>query len=626
MGSTYSSQLEDLICSTRLPTSAEAKAALSHLQGEIKYRLAKGSAATDFFNEVAEKLARIRGTAHAGSRMECLYDCAQFFYYAEQSAGAMNCLRALESLASRVKDSSWARKANQFLGIVHADSGDIAAAVPHYCTAFALARTLRDPMAETAVLINLGIALNYAGLYREAMPCFQRADVNASSIASVGFLRSPTLTNLAQSHLALGEHEEALSVIKQALAASDEPTDAVGASNRAVREFTFVQIALELGRLKLARERAEQCQHYARLGGMARGQFLAEVSIALCEIYGGNTNAGIKALEQSLLRCGQTANKEVALTALVKAYDQAEQPDKSLEYLRALLNHVRATRESAITALLSIPAAMARTDHFTTEEHDLRTLRYKEAQLRAKVAERDVLNSQIEMLERFAVTADLRDEISGEHGHRVGRLSALLAADFGLNKDVVAAIELGARLHDIGKIGVPDRILLNSNELRDVERHFISAHTAIGAELVGKSKIHHVRVAEEIARYHHEWWNGEGYPARLAANKIPIHARIVAIADVFDALTHGRPYSMPWSLDEALAQISSGSGTQFDPNLATMFLNLIGRLRAEHGDLDEFLSRGASGSPFSQARSRIRQLLSEELRNSDADSERKRAH
>jgi putative two-component system response regulator len=119
-------------------------------------------------------------------------------------------------------------------------------------------------------------------------------------------------------------------------------------------------------------------------------------------------------------------------------------------------------------------------------------------------------------------------------------------------------------------------------------------------------------MAEEIARHHHEWWNGEGYPSKLKGKRIPIHARIVALADVFDALTHGRPFSPPWPIDKALDEIRSRRGTQFDPELTDLFLELIDRLRKEHEDLDEYLGRAGKNSPFLQARNRIRQMLAEE--------------
>ena len=236
----------------------------------------------------------------------------------------------------------------------------------------------------------------------------------------------------------------------------------------------------------------------------------------------------------------------------------------------------------------------------------------REANLRARVAEREVINSRIEMLERLAVTADLKEEASGEHGYRVGKLSALLADDLKWSVEACQAIEQAARLHDIGKIGVPDRILLNSEELKDTERHFMCTHTIIGAELLAKSNILQLRMAEEIARHHHECWDGSGYPARLSGKRIPIHARIVALADVFDALTHGRPYAEPWPIERAIEEIRNRRGKQFDPELTDAFLDLVERLRVEHKDLDAYLGKAGRNSAFAQARRKIKMLLAEE--------------
>jgi len=219
------------------------------------------------------------------------------------------------------------------------------------------------------------------------------------------------------------------------------------------------------------------------------------------------------------------------------------------------------------------------------------------------------------MLERLAITSDIKEEDSGEHGYRVGRLCFLMGQALSWDSHINLSLEVAARLHDIGKLGVPDRILLNSLQLQEAERHFISAHTVIGAELLAKSNIPQLRMAEEIARHHHEWWNGEGYPSKLAGKRIPIHARIVAIADVFDALTHGRPFSPPWSMDRAIEEIRNRKGTQFDPELTDLFLDLIAKLRNEHADLDEYLGRAGRNSPFLQARNKIRQLLAAEREN-----------
>ena len=215
------------------------------------------------------------------------------------------------------------------------------------------------------------------------------------------------------------------------------------------------------------------------------------------------------------------------------------------------------------------------------------------------------------MLERMAVAADIREDISGEHGYRVGRLSALLAQEIGWDRDACIALDIAARLHDIGKIGIPEKILLDEKTLKQAEKHFIASHTLVGAEILSKSEIPQVRIAEEIARCHHEWWNGSGYPKQLMGVSIPKSARIVALADVFDAMTHGRPYAQAVPISRALDEIAELKGRQFDPDLTDHFLALVRRLAAENDDLDAYLGKAARHSPFLRARARIKEMLAQ---------------
>jgi putative two-component system response regulator len=238
-------------------------------------------------------------------------------------------------------------------------------------------------------------------------------------------------------------------------------------------------------------------------------------------------------------------------------------------------------------------------------------LNSKQADLVAKQATRRLVEVQFEVLERLAVTADLREDASGEHGYRVGRLSALLAKDLGWDKDACLSIDLAARLHDIGKTAVPDHILLTSEALKEAERKIMRQHTLFGAELLAKSDIPQVRMAEEIAHWHHEWWNGSGYPNNLKGKRIPVHARIVALADVFDAMTHGRPYEQAWPVERAIEQIRMLRGEQFDPDLTDIFLAMIERLARAHEDLDAYLGKASRNSPLLQARQKIRRMLAE---------------
>ena len=170
-------------------------------------------------------------------------------------------------------------------------------------------------------------------------------------------------------------------------------------------------------------------------------------------------------------------------------------------------------------------------------------------------------------------------------------------------------VELAARLHDIGKIGVPDAILLKPDKLNEAEQQIMRTHTTVGAELLSKSNIPHMQMAEEIARHHHEWWDGTGYPGNVSGSAIPLAARITALADVFDALTHKRPYKIAWPIDAALDEIAILKGRQFDPQLTDFFIVLIARLRQDYIDLDAYLGQAAHRSPFLQARTRIWNVL-----------------
>jgi putative two-component system response regulator len=182
--------------------------------------------------------------------------------------------------------------------------------------------------------------------------------------------------------------------------------------------------------------------------------------------------------------------------------------------------------------------------------------------------------AQIEMLERLAVASESRDDTTGEHTQRVGWLAAELGRRSGWPEDQSEQLCRAASLHDIGKIGIPDRILLKPGKLTAEEFEIIKTHSPLGAKILTGSTFPMVQLAEQIARYHHERWDGGGYYG-LAGAAIPLSARIVAIVDVFDVLTHARPYKAAWSLDDALALIQRESGSHFDPELAAQFLQLI---------------------------------------------------
>ena len=152
--------------------------------------------------------------------------------------------------------------------------------------------------------------------------------------------------------------------------------------------------------------------------------------------------------------------------------------------------------------------------------------------------------------------------------------SGLIAEQMGLPAATVENIRRAAPIHDVGRIGIPDSILLKQGALTEEEQQIMRTHAAIGAKMLAGGQSALVQTAERIARSHHERWDGKGYPDRLAGERIPIEARIVAVADFFDALTHKRPYRPAWSLQKTLATIGDESGGHFDPAVVNALLAL----------------------------------------------------
>jgi putative two-component system response regulator len=196
--------------------------------------------------------------------------------------------------------------------------------------------------------------------------------------------------------------------------------------------------------------------------------------------------------------------------------------------------------------------------------------------LEAKVRERTraLEEAQIEIVARLAVAAEFRDDKTGQHTQRVGQMSALLATRLGLPETQVGLIRRAAELHDVGKIGVPDAILGKMGKLTAEEFAVVKTHTAIGARILSGGKFPLLRFAEEIAFSHHERWDGTGY-AGIKGSDIPLGGRIVAVADVFDALTQQRPYKPAWPVAEAVAEIDRQRGRQFDPAVVDAFMRAI---------------------------------------------------
>ena len=206
-------------------------------------------------------------------------------------------------------------------------------------------------------------------------------------------------------------------------------------------------------------------------------------------------------------------------------------------------------------------------------------------------------DSQLQVIQRLALAAEYRDDETGQHTRRVGELSARIGEALGMPDDQLVLLRQAAPLHDVGKIAIPDSILLKPGPLEPGEFEQMKIHTTRGAAMLSGRGFALLEMAETIALTHHERWEGSGYPSGLSGTAIPLVGRIVAVADVFDALTHERPYKEAWTEAEAVTEISTQSGRQFDPEIVKAFLRVLPDLGPDvDADVDAVRFARAAGS------------------------------
>jgi hypothetical protein len=214
---------------------------------------------------------------------------------------------------------------------------------------------------------------------------------------------------------------------------------------------------------------------------------------------------------------------------------------------------------------------------YAAEHRRRRSFAERNVALEEAVRERtsELHETQLEIIHRLAAVTDARDEQTGLHLERIGRLCEALGLALGLTADEAVTLRYASLLHDVGKIAVPDAILTKPGKLAEEEWEVMRRHTTAGADMLAGSRSPIMRMAEQIALTHHERWDGSGYPQGLAGEAIPLVGRICAVCDVFDALLSRRPYKEPWPLEDVLDELRRARGSHFDPAVVDAFLALV---------------------------------------------------
>ncbi len=505
------------------------------------------------------------------------------------------------------------RRACNFYSAMSTDAGVPARGVEFALRSAVLAHELDDQIGVASAFANMTAALYTMGLYREAISValrvIKRFKGNPSCTPFVAIARA----NLASAALALQHFALSAESAKEACELMGLPRDAHGVLNRVATEGTWLKSAIGLKDDEAIAARLQLIRGLSDAYKSPRLQLSRELAEAAYEIYAGHLAVAVAKLLELLKHSKAVPGLyRDNLALLVRAYEKGNDHAGALLYLGELVEFLGKSQVAAVAKQLELIRERVQTP--MPGKDDVRAvimaIQKTPSAHREEIEVPEALYR--DAMERLAVAAELREDTLGRHAYRVGRLTGLLANSLGYGHKYMQEVELAARLHDVGKLGIPDGLLMKPGKLTVAEFSVMERHTTIGAQILKQCTHPAFRLAEVIALNHHEKWDGSGYPKGLKGDAIPEVARIAALADVYDALTHVRSYKHAWTHSEAVVEIERTSGSHFEPRMVTAFVALVNHLRRSQGDgFDDYLSEGGKHSTFIQARDQMHQMLNE---------------
>ena len=505
------------------------------------------------------------------------------------------------------------RRACNVYGMMSTEVGIPARGVEFTLRSAAIADELGDQMGVAAAFSNMTGALYSMGMYREsisvALRVIKRFKSNPDCTSFVAAVRG----NMASAALALQNFPVAFEAAKESCESVGLPRDAFGLLNRVIGEGVWLRSAIGLKDDVTVEARLKMIRDLSTAFNSPRLTLNRELAEAAYEIYAGNLTVAVaKLLEMLKHSKGLPGIYRDNLVLLVKAYEKGHDHAGALIYLGELVEFLGKSQVAAVHSKLEVIRESIQTPMPGKDDADSVITAIQQIPGTKKVEIEVPESLYRDALERLAVAAELREDSFGRHAYRVGKLTGLLANSLGFGHKFSEDIELAARLHDIGKLGIPDGLLMKPGKLTDAEFTVMQRHTTIGAQILQQCSHPAFRLAEQISLHHHEKWDGTGYPKGLAGDNIPEVARIAALADVYDALTHARAYKHAWTHAEAVLEIQRTSGTHFEPRMVTAFVKLVDHLRRAHGEnFDGYLAEAGNHSSFIQARDKMHEMLNE---------------
>ncbi len=473
------------------------------------------------------------------------------------------------------------------IGLIHQDAGNFTEALEYGLKALELYRTTGDRATEGALLNAIASIHHELGDSDRALVTYEAA-LNVSNgveLRDASWYANHVLIlhNMADVRASRNEHLLAVSLASEALDLSRE--HAVEYVPLLLTKLATVYIDLRM---------LDDADQYLDEAGRLLADTTAEIDkdamfgLAMVRGKAAIARVDLAAAADHYRKALQVAEEAVAkprqLTALTSLADTCKQLGRFEEALGYQEERFR-VHEAIFSEGADLRIKTLQVAHDTeAARQQAEILRLRTGELEALVRGRtyDLEEYQLEAFQRLAVLAEFRDTDTGEHTIRVGDLAAAIATELGEASGWTAQLRLAGRLHDIGKVAVPDSILMKPGPLTPDEFDVMKTHTTVGAEILSGSTSPLIQLAAEVALNHHERWDGTGYPSGLHTEQIPISGRIVTVADVYDALTSHRTYKHAWTALEAITYIVGARGAQFEPRIVDAF---IGVMRVAHPDL-----------------------------------------
>lgn len=587
----------------RGPLMEQFEAVLSGIESDLKRNNSAPAPDTPaFVDDCLRRLREVPVSVSPPRRIGVLIDAAsQYYLHGQRVFSAVEPIAMAVMLADQEQLKPLLRRALSIQGLILGATNATTDALDSLLRSLDLAEEIQDPLAVVAAWLNIGQALLEATLYNDARIAFERAVSSASNLPDVPIARrqaAKALQGSALSSLRLKEYLRGLEAIEDAISLLDDPQDRDQEQARVLAEGTYIRLLLEMNRVEEAAARVELAATFAERAKSVRATLAAATARALVEVYSGKTDLGLSRIASAVDQARAVPGSLFeTLQSAVIVQERAGQPDRAVSTHRELMMRMRQANQEAIERHQAIH--LQRLELPVPDAAGVLALESTDERLRQKLMA--VADKQYEFLEQMAMRVELREEPKGEHAFRVAVWARMLAIEAGMAESDAIELERASRLHDIGKVVIPDTVILKKTALSRGERQIIETHAATGAELLSRAKLPYAALAEEIARYHHESWDGRGYPEGLSGNAIPRSARIVGLCDAFDAMVHDRIYRRAYTMEEALGQLARESERQFDPQLVDLFIPLVRRTYAQHADVKAFLATAAHATSLSTA-------------------------